>query len=84
MMEHMDDLVQFLRDRLDEDEQIARAVGAQRIETGEYLWGSKYLLLQDGPNGESRATNELDGDLADHVARRVPSRPIIGAPWLRR
>ncbi|MFJ3597916.1 DUF6221 family protein [Streptomyces sp. NPDC090126] len=72
----MDDLVQFLRDRYDEDEQAARAVGYERIETGEYMWNSKYLLLQGGKGGESKATAEFDGDLADHIARHDPARVL--------
>lgn len=72
----MDDLVQFLRARYDEDEQAARAVGYERIETGEYMWNSKYLLLQSGAGGESKATAEFDGDLADHIARHDPARVL--------
>ncbi|MFJ7525155.1 DUF6221 family protein [Streptomyces griseus] len=71
-----DVLVAFLKARLDEDEQAARAVGFERIETGEYMWNSKYLLLQGGAGGESKATAEFDGDLAVHIARHDPARTL--------
>lgn len=69
-------LVAFLRARLDDDERVARAVGFECIETGEYMWNSKYLLLQGGVGGESKATAELDGDLAIHIARQDPARTL--------
>jgi hypothetical protein len=71
-----EDLLMFMRARLDEDEEAAKAVGYARIQTGEYLWGSKYLLLQDGKGGESKATTEFDGDLAEHIARHDPARVL--------
>jgi hypothetical protein len=71
-----ENLLMFMRARLDEDEAAAKAVGYARIQTGEYLWGSKYLLLQDGKGGESKATTEFDGDLAEHIARHDPARAL--------
>ncbi|MFD9047667.1 DUF6221 family protein [Streptomyces zaomyceticus] len=71
----MDDLIAFLRARLDEDEQTARAVGFSRIETAEYLWGSQYLLLQRD-EGESKVTAELDAPLSQHIARHDPARVL--------
>ncbi|MGW6395421.1 DUF6221 family protein [Streptomyces sp. NPDC055103] len=71
----MDDLIAFLRARLDDDEQTARAVSYDRIETAEYLWGSQYLLLQRG-KGESKVTAELDAELSQHIARYDPARVL--------
>jgi hypothetical protein len=72
----MDELVKWLREQLDEDERIANAVGFANIETGEYLWESRYLILQGDAGGESKVTTELDGELAEHVARHDPARVL--------
>ena len=79
----MDDLIAFLRARLDEDEQTARAVGYERIEVVDYLWESKHLLLQRD-DGEAKATSELDASLATHIARHDPARVLAEVDAKRR
>lgn len=68
-------LVRWLGEQLDEDERTARAVGYDRIETGEYLWGSRYLILRR-EGGESKVTTELSDELALHVSKWDPARVL--------
>ncbi|MFJ6615441.1 DUF6221 family protein [Streptomyces sp. NPDC091289] len=75
--------MQFLRDRLDEDEQAARAVGYEQIETADHLWGTKYLVLS-AELGGLRATTEFDADLAEHIARHDPARVLAEVDAKRR
>lgn len=70
-----DDLIAFCRARLDEVAAAARAVGADRIETASGMWETKYLVLHQ-PDGGTKATAELDADLADHIARHNPTRVL--------
>ena len=70
------ELVDFLRARLDEDEAAARAVGYDRIEAIDYLWGTRHLLLQCDDGNDSKATAEFDADLAAHIARHDPARVL--------
>lgn len=78
------ELVDFLRARLDEDEAAARAVGYDRIEAVDYLWGTRHLLLQRNDGGESKATTELDADLAAHIVRHDPARVLAEVEAKRR
>lgn len=70
-----DKLVQWLGEQLNEDERTARAVGYDRIETGEYLWGSRYLILRR-EDGESKVTTELSDELALHISKWDPDRVL--------
>jgi hypothetical protein len=71
----MDELVRWLGEQLGEDERTVRAVGYDRIETGEYLWGSRYLILQR-EDGESKVTTELSDELALQIAEWDPARVL--------
>jgi hypothetical protein len=68
----MDDLVEFLRDRLDEDEAAAKAADGDEIEATPSLWGTKYLTLRG--DHDDRHTTELPAELSDHIARHDPAR----------
>lgn len=68
------ELAETVRAGLDEDERIARAVGADTIETADHLWDTKYVILHCGD--EKRVTTEMDGDLAEHAARHDPRRVL--------
>ena len=68
------ELIEFIKARLDEDEQAARAVGSNAIDATEGMWGTKYLTLHgDHPD---RHTAELPAELADHIARHDPARAL--------
>jgi hypothetical protein len=70
----MEDLLQFLRYRLDEDQAAALAADGDAIEATPSLWDTKYLTLRG--NHEDRHTTELPGGLADHIARNDPMRVL--------
>ncbi|MER8002992.1 DUF6221 family protein [Streptomyces sp. NPDC095613] len=63
-------LLAFLESAITAREKAARAVGYDTIAAGDYLWGTKYLLLRRGD--ESKASSEMDADLADHLALHDP------------
>ncbi|MFF6925834.1 DUF6221 family protein [Streptomyces californicus] len=65
----MDDLVQFLRDRLDEDEQAARAAHAPNWST-DGRTGLHYGV-EDGWMTDALTTAD-----ADHIARHDPARVL--------
>ncbi|WP_435606668.1 DUF6221 family protein [Streptomyces ardesiacus] len=65
------DLLAWLETAISEREAAARAVGYDEIETVDYLWGTKHLLLRRGD--ESKASTELDADLANHIALHDPA-----------
>ncbi|MDR3082117.1 MAG: DUF6221 family protein [Streptomyces sp.] len=69
-----DDLVQFLRDRLDEDEKVARAADGDEIEASDPVRGAKFLTLRG--DHHDRHVGELPSALADHIARHDPARII--------
>ncbi|MFD9630075.1 DUF6221 family protein [Streptomyces violascens] len=70
-----DDLVQFIRDRLDEDEQAARTTNGYSIETADGDFpGEKYLVLRG--DHLDRFTAPLPTDLAAHIARHDPARVL--------
>ncbi|MFD7185476.1 DUF6221 family protein [Streptomyces sp. NPDC059904] len=77
----MDDLVQFLRARLDEDEAAAKAADSDEIEATPSLWGTKYLTLRG--SHDDRHTTELPAELADHIARHDPDRILKQTAILR-
>ncbi|MFD6275824.1 DUF6221 family protein [Streptomyces sp. NPDC060209] len=97
MMDPMDDLAQFLRDRLDEDEQAARAWpdhqqnwearGPRHLS---YASGSGESVTAvnvggDGALGWERIYVKRDpGDLAEHVARHDPARVLAEVNAKRR
>ncbi|MEV5451535.1 DUF6221 family protein [Streptomyces sp. NPDC052535] len=66
------DILAWLETAITRREETARTVGYGRIETGEYLWVSRYLILLDGPNGESKVTTEMPAELAEHIAANDP------------
>ncbi len=68
-MSDMDDLVQFLRDRLDEDEQAARAAHAPNWST-DGRTGLHYGV-EDGWMTDALTTAD-----ADHIARHDPARVL--------
>lgn len=70
-MERMDDLVQFLRARLDEDEQAARRAGdsfRQISETG-------VIVATEGDRAEECASANWAG-IAEHIVRHDPARVL--------
>jgi hypothetical protein len=79
----LDEVWKFCSARLDDDERLARDVGFDRIETVDYLWGTRHLLLQRDDGGESKATSELDAGLAAHVARHDPRRVLADIAFKR-
>ena len=64
------DLLAWLETAISAREEAARAVGWDTIETVDYLWSTKHLLLRRAD--ESSATSELDADLATHIALNDP------------
>lgn len=78
----LDEVWAFCNARLDDDERIARDVGYDCIEAADYLWDSKYLLLQRDV-GDSKATSELDAELAVHIARHDPARVLADVAFKR-
>lgn len=87
MTEHpvrLDEVWSFCTARLDDTEATARRVGFGRIEVGDYLWESKYLILQRDDGGESKVTTELDAELAVHVALHDPQRILADVAFKRR
>lgn len=65
------DILAWLDDAISRREKTARAVGWDTVESGEYLWDTKYLILRHGD--ESLVTTELDPNLAEHVALNDPA-----------
>ncbi|MFH8483645.1 DUF6221 family protein [Streptomyces sp. NPDC018055] len=65
-----EDVLAYLEHAITAREEAARAVGFDTIETGDYLWGAKYLVLRRGD--VSKAAPEMDGSLADHIALSDP------------
>ncbi|MGW1814183.1 DUF6221 family protein [Streptomyces sp. NPDC002125] len=66
-----EDILAFLDSAITAREEAARAVGFDTIETGDYLWGTKYLILRQGD--ESKAAPEMDAGLANHIALNDPA-----------
>ncbi|MFI6862633.1 DUF6221 family protein [Streptomyces sp. NPDC050421] len=77
MMTPMDDLVQFLRDRLDDDEQTARAAHVPNWSTD----GRRGLHygVEDGWMADALTTAD-----ADHIARHDPARILRDVEAKRR
>ncbi|MFD8469024.1 DUF6221 family protein [Streptomyces cyaneofuscatus] len=71
-----EDILVFLEQAITAREEAARAVGFDTIETGDYLWGAKYLVLRRGD--ETKAAPEMDGSLADHIALHDPESVLRG------
>lgn len=72
----MDDLVQFLRDRLDEDETLARAATPgpwKQSGIGEYGWGVSFNRPGSGVEAEDTDQGRAD---ADHIALHHPGRVL--------
>lgn len=65
-----EDILAWLETVITAREEAARAVGWDTIETVDYLWSTKHLLLKRAD--ESLATTELDADLAAHIALNDP------------
>lgn len=66
-----EDILAYLDAAIATRENAARAVGYDAIETGDYLWDAKYLVLRRGD--VSKAAPEMDGSLADHIALNDPA-----------
>ncbi|MGV9888413.1 DUF6221 family protein [Streptomyces sp. NPDC003395] len=83
----MDDLVQFLRDRLDEDERVARAAAqAERTNTWSALPDS-YGGVLDGTGRRSLAVGYggvMEPEIAAHIARHDPARALAEVDAKRR
>lgn len=72
----MDDLVQWLRAQLDEDEQIARAATAgpwAQSGIGEYGWGVSFSAPGAGVEADDSDQGRAD---ADHIAAWDPARVL--------
>ncbi|WP_158715739.1 MULTISPECIES: DUF6221 family protein [Streptomyces] len=67
----MDDLVQFLRDRLAEDEQAARRAGSSFRQIGE----TGVIVATDGDRAEECASANWSG-IAEHIVRHDPARVL--------
>lgn len=65
------DLVQFLRDRLDEDEQAARRVKSSWRQVGE----TGVIVASDGGHAEECANGNWTG-IAEHIVRHDPARVL--------
>ncbi|MFD8626635.1 DUF6221 family protein [Streptomyces hygroscopicus] len=65
-----EDILAWLETAISARERAARSVGWDTIETVDYLWSTKHLLLRRAD--ESLATTELDADLAQHIALNDP------------
>lgn len=70
-MERMDDLVQFLRARLDEDEQAARRAGDSFRQIGE----TGVIVATEGDRAEECASANWAG-IAEHIVRHDPARVL--------
>lgn len=70
-MSGMDDLVQFLRDRLAEDEQAARRAGSSFRQIGE----TGVIVATDGDRAEECASANWSG-IAEHIVRHDPARVL--------
>ncbi|MFE5090618.1 DUF6221 family protein [Streptomyces sp. NPDC056638] len=75
----MDDLVQFLRDRLDEDEQAARRVKSSWRQIGE----TGVIVASDGERAEECANGNWTG-IAEHIVRHDPARIMAEVEAKRR
>lgn len=64
-----DDLVQFLRDRYDEDEQAARHAAAGP-------WTNQVGYIAGGPDGRVRVAQQAQAWNAGHIARHDPARVL--------
>ncbi|MFJ1698174.1 DUF6221 family protein [Streptomyces sp. NPDC088252] len=72
----MDDLVQFLRDRLDEDEQIAHIGNASEPPlTWRQIGETGVIVASDGDRAEECANGNWAG-VAEHIARHDPARVL--------
>ncbi|MFE8961716.1 DUF6221 family protein [Streptomyces iakyrus] len=67
----MDDLVQFLRDRLDEDERAARRAGDSFRQIGE----TGVIVATEGDRAEECASANWAG-IAEHIVRHDPARVL--------
>jgi hypothetical protein len=67
----MDDLVQFLRDRLDEDERAARRAGDSFRQVGE----TGVIVATEGDRAEECASANWAG-IAEHIVRHDPARVL--------
>jgi hypothetical protein len=66
----MDDLVAFMRDRLDDDEQAARRVNSSWRQIGE-----TGVIASDGDRAEECANGNWTG-IAEHIVRHDPVRVL--------
>jgi len=78
-MDRMDDLVQFLRARLDEDAAIAKRVESRWRQIGE----TGVIVASDGTHAEECANGNWTG-IADHIARHDPARVLAEVDAKRR
>lgn len=67
----MDDLIEFLRARLDEDEQVARKATARQRDGEHWLYGHEGGVRTKGGLGVSRRAVPVHGE---HIARHDPAR----------
>jgi hypothetical protein len=74
-----DALVQFLRARLDDDEQAARRVESSWRQIGE----TGVIVASDGARAEECANGNWTG-VAEHIVRHDPARVLAGIDGRRR
>ncbi|MFE7614123.1 DUF6221 family protein [Streptomyces sp. NPDC057496] len=73
----MDDLMQFLRNRLDEDESVARTAGRGSIDGLRWLdHGPGNGLVSDDTGMVVTHEPDTDGEHAAHIARHDPARVL--------
>ncbi|MFB7213092.1 DUF6221 family protein [Streptomyces sp. NPDC056255] len=73
----MDDLMQFLRDRLDEDESVARTAGGGSTDGLRWLdHGSESGLVSDDAGMMVTHKPSTDDEHAAHIARHDPARVL--------
>lgn len=65
----MNDLVQFLRDQLDEDEQIAKAATQ-----GDWVWSREFVTP---PGYHHRTVGPLEPGDAAYIAEHAPARVLL-------
>ncbi|MFF3128521.1 DUF6221 family protein [Streptomyces sp. NPDC057908] len=83
-MDPMDDLVQFLRDRLDEDEQTARAASWDEWDSSHWTarhreqYDGRWVVVDHAEEGVTDVTPHAadDAAVAQHIARYDPARVL--------
>lgn len=73
----IDELADLIRRGFAADGEAATEAGGTRFELADYLWDTKYLIVDGGgPGKPPRYTTEFASDLADHIVRHSPARVL--------